>query len=187
MIEAEVKVKLDSMDKMVSKLEALGYKKGTTVYELDTYYNGIHEDFRVSDKALRIREHRCLDNGVTKYVLNFKGPKLDDKTMTRQETQFEVPSLEDGETVINGLGFFEAGNVEKTRVHYEKDEVRCCLDTVTSLGDYLEVEIMAESEEKYPEAVAKIEETLLLLGLTMEDTVRHSYLNMIAQNAKNNW
>ena len=177
MLEVEVKIKTD-LDAIERKLIEMGFVRGTTAYEYDTYYNGKLVDLKTADKALRIRLHKDVDTGRVKYVLNFKGPKLDDTTMTREETQFEVPSMEAGETVINGLGYFAAGNVEKTRIHYKSGDITCCLDSVTGLGDFLEIEIMA-GEADYDGAVAKIEKLLDELGVSMADTVRESYLCML--------
>ena len=176
MLEVEVKAKVN-IDEVADKLAACGFARGTTVYELDTYYNGVI-DLKAEDKALRIRVHRDVDSGVTRYVLNFKGPKLDNITMTREETQFDIPDFKSGEIIINGLGYTAAGKVEKTRIHYSKDDITCCLDTVTGLGDFLEVEIMA-GESDYDRAVMKVEALLTILGINMQDTVRKSYLSML--------
>lgn len=176
-LEVEVKVKVE-IDSIEGKLSSLGYTRGTTVYEYDTYFDGKNLDMRAADKALRIRKHQDVETGKTKYVLNFKGPKIDDTTMTREETQFEVPSLEQAQLVLNGLDFFAAGYVEKTRIHYKKDDITCCLDKVTGLGDFLEIEIMADAAS-YDDAVSRINDLLVSLDLSMENTVRHSYLSML--------
>ena len=178
MLEVEVKIKAD-IKNTEEELISLGFLKGTFVYEYDTYYNGDMVDLKETDKALRIREHKDIDTGKVKYVLNFKGPKIDDSTMSREETQFEIPAFEHGNTVLTGLGYHPAGNVEKTRIHYHKDDITCCLDNVTGLGGYLEVEIMAEDENAYSEALKKISSLLAELGFSMGDTVRHSYLSML--------
>ena len=99
--------------------------------------------------------------------------------MTREETQFEVSSFEAGRIVLNGLEFYPAGEVEKIRVHYLKEDITCCLDTVTGLGDFFEIEVMVE-ESGYDEAIARINDLLQELGLSMEDTVRESYLCMLS-------
>ena len=179
MLEIEVKIRVD-LGEIENKLNGLGYEKGTRVYEKDTYFNSDSYDLKEADKALRIRIHKDMDSGETKYVLNFKGPKLDDITMTREETQFEVPTYEQVETVLNGLGFVAAGGVEKTRIHYNKNDITCCLDAVSDLGEFLEIEIMAE-ESEYDASIGKIEELLDSLGLKMEDTIRHSYLSMLTE------
>lgn len=177
MLEVEVKVKTE-LDKVEIILQNLDFAKGTTVYEKDAYFNSKQLNLKEADKALRIREHRDIDSEVTTFVLNYKGPKLDDSTMTREETEFEVPTFEDGEKVLNGLGFFVAGNVEKTRIHYKKDNVTCCLDSVINLGEFLEIEIMAD-ESEYDAAISKIKELLDKLGLDMSHTIRESYLSML--------
>ena len=179
MLEVEVKVKVN-LTETEEKLKSLGFIKGTTVYEKDTYYNSEFNDLKAADKALRIREHKETDSNEIKYTLNFKGPKLDDFTMTRAETQFEIPSFEQGETVLKGLGYFAAGGVEKNRLHYTKENITCCLDEVIGLGEFLEIEIMAE-ETEYNAAIEEIGELLNSLGLKMDDSVRHSYLSMLME------
>lgn len=182
MLEVEVKAKIN-ISNVEPVLKTLGFEKGTTVYEKDTYFNGEKTDLKAEDKALRIRLHKDVDTGIVKYVLNFKGPKIDDSTMTREETQFEVPDFEKGLMVLNGLGFFEAGGVEKTRIHYKKDDITCCLDRVTGLGDFLEIEIMAQDEAGYEAALDKIKTLLSRLGLGMDDTINQSYLCMLTEDS----
>lgn len=177
MLEVEVKIKIEK-NNIEKQLISLGFTKGSSVYELDTYFNSDNMDLKSADKALRIREHKDMSTGEVNYILNFKGPKVDDVTMTRQETQFKIPSFGDGKLVLNGLGFYAAGNVEKTRVHYKKEAITCCVDSVTGLGDFLEIEIMAE-EKDYDDAIHKIGKLLEKLGLSMGDTINSSYLCML--------
>jgi len=203
MLEVEVKVKTDTAT-IVPRLLEMGFVQGTSEYERDSYFNGEKIDLKAEDKALRIRESRSCapdslerapgsaghalyyppdtvqgqNSSCSRYVMNYKGPKIDNSTMTRAETEFEIPSFEAGKNMLSGLGFHIAGVVEKTRVHYMKDEITCCLDTVTDLGEFLEIEIIAE-EAEYENAMLRISDLLLKLGLSMEDTVRESYLCML--------
>lgn len=179
MLEVEVKIKAP-LKETIEKLENLGFVKGTTVYEKDVYYNGTNKDLRAEDKALRIREYRDFSTEKAKFVMNFKGPKIDSLSMTREETEFEIPSFAAGEALFNGLGFFPAGTVEKTRTYYNKNDIECCLDTVTGLGEFLEIEIMAE-ESDYDSAMNCIKELITSLGLSMNDSIRTSYLCMLTQ------
>lgn len=182
MLEVEVKIKADNED-ISKKLTKLGFVKGPTVYEKDVYFNGEHKDLKAEDKALRIREYRDFAEGKSHFILNFKGPKIDSITMTREETEFEIPSFESGEKLFYGLGFFKAGEVEKVRTHYDKDGIECCLDKVTGLGEFLEIEIMAK-EAAYDDAIGKIKELLAELKLSMETSVRKSYLSMLQAENK---
>lgn len=54
-----------------------------------------------------------------------------------------------------------------------------CLDSVEGLGEYLELEILVEQEEDRQQALQQIEERLLSLGYSMQDTTRISYLSML--------
>lgn len=177
MLEVEVKIKVCLKDVM-TKLSELGFVKGSVEYEKDVYFNSDNYDLKAADKALRIRQHRNKLTGKQNFVMNFKGPKVDETTMTREETEFDIPDFEHGEKLFNGLGFYAAGVVEKNRIHYSKGKITCCLDTVTGLGEFLEIEILAEDKD-YDKAVEIIKDLLSKLGLNMEDTIRHSYLSML--------
>lgn len=177
MLEVEVKLKVD-LEKIENTIIDLGFEKGACVYEHDTYYNGHRLNLKEADKALRIREYKNMDLSQVRYVMNYKGPKVDDITMTREEVEFEILSFKAGDVMLSGLGFYSAGSVEKTRIYYTKDDITCCLDTVTGLGDYLEVEIMAEKSD-YDEAISRIAMLLKSLGLSIDDTVRQSYLCLL--------
>ena len=58
------------------------------------------------------------------------------------------------------------------------------MDQVEELGDYLELEVLVNEEEKRPEALERIEEQLKKLGYSMGETTRISYLSMLEENAK---
>lgn len=51
--------------------------------------------------------------------------------------------------------------------------------SVTNLGDYLELEIIVETEEKKEAALDKVKEILQTIGYSMQDTTRTSYLSML--------
>lgn len=177
MLEVEVKIPI-KQEEFAGKLEELGFVSTKGKYEKDIYFNGNKTDLRREDKALRIRESRDLQTGTTTYELNYKGPKLDNISMTRSEVEFTVPSIEEAELMFNGLGFYEAGSVEKVRSYYNKGDLTCCIDKVTGLGDYLEIEIVT-TKDKYDEAISRIQKLLGEMGLSMEDTIRSSYLSML--------
>ena len=54
------------------------------------------------------------------------------------------------------------------------------------LGEYLELEILVEQEEDRQQALQQIEERLLSLGYSMQDTTRISYLSMLEKIWKKN-
>ena len=178
MLEVEVKIRADHKN-IREKLLNMGFECGTTEYEKDIYFNGDVKDMRAEGKALRIRE--SVAGGSRRFTLNYKGPKKDRITMTREETEFEIPSFEDGLVLLAGLGFAPAGEVEKKRIHFVLDDITCCLDLVTGLGEFLEVEILTDSEDCYEEVLERIRDLIETLGLSMEDSLTHSYLSMLQQ------
>ena len=181
MIEVEIKTAIESIEGIVDKLIDIGFIKGTTVYEEDTYYNAVDRDFRRTDEALRIRRHLDLDTKEETYILNYKDKRIDDITMARDEFQTRVQSFEIMDTILIKLGYMPYSGVIKTRIHYRYNEVVACLDRVESLGDFLELEVMARDETEYSRGLAIIEDILAKLNLSIENTIRKSYLNMIEE------
>ena len=141
-------------------------------------------DIRTNDEALRVRETKDHLSGKVWAQINFKGKKLDTRTMTREELETGV---EDGavcRNILQAIGYIPvAPEVIKKRWMLQKESITVCLDTVHGLGEFLELEILADSEEKKDDALGQIESVLNSLGYQISDTVRTSYLSML-QNGK---
>lgn len=178
MIEVEVKIRVSHND-ICKKIALLGFEKVSKEYEKDVYYNGRVIDLKAEDKALRIREYRNAENDISHFIMNYKDARLDESTMTRPETEFEIPDFEKGNELLNGIGFFPKGEVEKTRISYKKENITICLDNVTGLGEFIEVEVMTPDESGYDMAMGKINELLKELGLKAKDSISNSYLSML--------
>ena len=164
MIEIEVKVRADH-SKARPILDKIGAIKIGVESQSDIYFAVPYRDFAKTDEALRIRS---LDG---KAVLTYKGPKLDSVSKTRKE--FETP-VDEAATIeiLHALGFFSAG------------EITVCLDAVEELGEFLEVEIMAESENEFEASRAKLFKLLNQFGAGEEDSIRTSYLEMVLEKSK---
>ena len=112
--------------------------------------------------------------------MNFKGRKLDDQTMTRQELETGVENGEVCRKILQAAGFIPAApEVVKERVMLRKDNVTACLDSVHGLGEFLELEILVPGEAEKDAALGQIEAILNRLGYQISDTVRTSYLSML--------
>ena len=72
-----------------------------------------------------------------------------------------------------------SGVVEKLRQYYHKENITACADSVAGLGDYLELEVIADSNTEREQTLEQIEEVLQILGYSMQDTTRTSYLSML--------
>ncbi len=176
MIEIEVKVRVDH-SKARSILKNIGAVKRRIESQSDIYFAAPYRDFAKTDEALRIRS---LDGQA---VLTYKGPKLDGISKSRKE--FETPVEEAAAIkILRALGFSEAGIVRKQREIFSAGEITICLDLVEGLGEFLEVEIVAENEKDLEISRAKLFELLKHFGTGEKDSIRTSYLEMIL--GKNN-
>ncbi len=173
MIEIEIKVKADH-SKAHSILKKIGALKMGVENQSDVYFAAPYRDFAKTDEALRIRS---LDGSA---VLTYKGPKLDGISKTREE--FETP-VDEATTIqiLHALGFSEAGVVRKKREIFSAGDITVCLDAVENLGEFLEVEIVAENEKELEPSRAKLFELLKQFGAGEKDSIRTSYLEMVLQ------
>ncbi len=180
MIEVEVKIPVKNIEEIKEKLLQNGFIYQKTVVETDTYFTSDHYDMRKKDKALRIRETKNLDTGKMKAQLNCKGPKLDQISMTRKETEIEIQEPEKMVDVLTELEFYPASKrVKKTRGYYIKNQMTAAVDLVENLGSFLELEIIVEKEEDRAAGLDAIYDVMKLLGCEKIETVRRSYLSML--------
>ncbi|SES75392.1 adenylate cyclase [Methanococcoides vulcani] len=171
MIEIEIKVRADH-GPVRDRILGMGALKIRTEDHLDVYYNAPHRDFAETDEALRLRSV----NGGTR--MTYKGRKLDSVSKTREE--FETPV--DGTAakgILVSLGFFESGIVKKTRDIYRYDDITICLDSVEGLGEFVEVELVADSDiDSHRELLFEFLESI---GIKKEASIRTSYLEMLME------
>ena len=177
----EIEIKLPILDRntVKNKLIQLGFVAAEHIRECDMYYNSAYHDVKERGEALRIRKSTDLRTGKTTAQINFKGKKIDQVSMSRQEYETVVEDGESMEQILKALGFSPVAGVQKKRTYLKREEMTACLDQVDGLGDFLELEVI-DKEEKFREIHLKnMSHLLAQLGLSMEDTVTTSYLGML--------
>lgn len=184
-IEVEIKLKIRDRQALAAKLTELGFRPGRLLRETDVYFRAKHHDFAERDEALRVRETEDLETGEKTAQLNFKGPKLDDASMTRREMETNVGDGGTVRAILEQIGFTPVIPVEKVRNYFHRGRLTACVDQVTGLGEFLELEILTESEEGRSAALTEIEEVLRQIGHSMEDTIRISYLSQLCSKLEN--
>lgn len=203
MIEVEIKIKLgdnkDEAKEIVRLLEEDGFNLEKITRETDVYYNGESRDFRKTDEALRLRRIDKLSDGyiaadnegctgekISRCELTYKGKKLDNISMARQEISVQISNYDEMKMILVALGFVPVFPVVKTRKYYNGGTMVACIDDVEGLGIYMELEIIVDDESKREGALEQIEAQLSRLGLSMKDTTTISYLSMLEQQQKIN-
>jgi len=178
MYEVELKLRADH-EPLGEQLDELGADHVDSRTQNDTYYNAPHRNFADTDEALRIRYEQPADGEpVTK--LTYKGPLVEQESKTREEHETVVDDDQALIGILSGLGFEPAVRVEKNREFYTLDGYTITLDSVTDLGEFVEIE--QETTEAEVEAVREgAIELLSELGLDPSEQIRTSYLGLLLQ------
>lgn len=135
MYEVEVKVRGDH-DVIRPELTELDARRTATVHQVDTYYDAPHRDFAETDEALRIRtetdanemepndEPSASNQTPDVTQLTYKGPRVDDDSKTREESETDIESPETMDDILESLGFSLTAVVEKDRERYALNEYK---------------------------------------------------------------
>lgn len=185
MLQFEIEIKLPLRDphETFNILIKHGFQETAQIREEDTYFNSVHHDVKKRDEALRIRTSTDCRSGISKAEINFKGPKLDKVSMSRMELETEVSDAEILKNILIHLDFSPVASVSKMRKYLKCGRFTACLDQVKGLGDFLELEVIAEQESEREEILSRMEELLAILGYHMSDTVQTSYLSMLQKKS----
>ena len=103
--------------------------------------------------------------------------------MSRMELETEVSDTEVLKNILIHLDFSPVASVIKLRKYLKCGRFTACLDQVEGLGDFLELEVIAEQESEREEILSRMVDLLAILGYHMSDTVQTSYLSMLQKKA----
>lgn len=180
MFEIEIKAKItdDQYDKVLNYLNT-NFSFFSSVYEKDTYFNGIDRDFAKTDEAFRIR--KVIKNDTQQYLVTYKGAKLSSNLKVRKELETAVEDYKTFYSIVTELGFKEVLTVEKQRRYYKNGDFTATLDSVKDLGKFLELEIVADESEDHQISSEKLFSLLKDLGIDKSAATNTSYLEMLLQ------
>jgi adenylate cyclase class 2 len=176
--EVELKFVVKDVDGLRRLCESLGGVPVGTRTEIDTYLRHPARSFAETDEALRIRQT------PSQLLVTYKGPKIDLATKTRTEIELEFHAAEPARVLEfwKYLGFLPVRQVRKEReyieIPYQGETVHLSLDHVAGLGDFVELELSAESAQ-----VEKFRQILIGLAnrLGLQHSERKSYLELLLE------
>ena len=197
MIEVEIKVRISDPEAISIKFKNHGGVYKLSLDHEDVYFNmpeGLR-DFKETDEALRLRksiEFNKFDEAIEKkinYYLTYKGKKMDKSTKTREEIDVKIEDIEKTRKLLRLLGFQEIFTVKKERELYEFKfktyHIEALIDYIPILKHYfIEVECLLESPENIESSRDVLFEFLNLFGIKKEESIRKSYLELIADKLK---
>jgi adenylate cyclase class 2 len=183
--EVELKFPIADADEMTLQLLARGARLAGVVRQSDLYFRHPCRDFRQTHEALRLRK---TDDGVR---ITYKGPILDSRTKMRREIELPIgdPShdFDRVRELLTILGFEPVRGVDKTRavykLSYEGRNLELAVDAVEGLGNYLEIESLANDGDRDAarDAILKLAE-----DLGLQNPERNSYLQLLIRQSKKN-
>ena len=190
MLEAELKAALEgrTLEELEAAARAMGFCPRQVLRETDLYFNGVDRNFAQTDEALRLRSVQQLEPaGEAVTCLTYKGPKQDVRSNSRTEYETAVAEGETARKLLEALGYRPVCQVEKVRRELTLEGVTLCLDRVTGLGEFLELELLCGEEEREA-AVERLLSVLDALGVPRTALLRRSYLGMLLEKMgqKNN-
>ncbi len=189
-IEIEVKARVRDKDSLIQKLEASGCKLGEPIEQHDTIFfkEGDVEVFKASGdhKGLTVLRIRRTPKGA--FFTLKQNRSNGEQNCIEHETG--ISDSDAMQAAIPVMGFKEGTHVHKIRRkghltgnHGEALEV--CLDEVTDLGVFIELEKMAEESEDGPTVQAELYRFLEeKFGIGEEDHTLMGYDTMMENKGK---
>jgi adenylate cyclase, class 2 len=178
--EVELKFPIRDASDVTLQLIARGATPGRVVHQYDVYFRHPSRDFQQTHEAFRIRRY---DDDV---FITYKGPVLDKETKTRREIEIAVgrrpEDFDRMQELLVMLGFEPVRPVEKTRalfhLAWEGRDLELAVDSIDDLGTYLEIESMAEENDRDAARDAILR---LAKRLGLKNPERRSYLALMLE------
>ena len=158
----ELKLKVKSHEAILKAIKKIGAKRAATLNQTDTY-------FKTDSGLLKLREFDGK-NELIKYLRNeAEGERWSD---------YQVLNVE-GENVKEFFAslFPVETVVKKIRELYLFDNTRIHLDTVDSLGCFIELETLVIKGDE-ADAKKRFDKTVELLELPLDEQLKTSYRNL---------
>ena len=179
--EVELKFRVMEHDAIRAALGHLGAVERPHCTHVDRYFNHPSRDFHATDEAFRIRS---IGNSN---CLTYKGAVIGQVAKTRHE--IEIPFAEGNEhseklfEMVNLLGFRFVREVRKCRMSLTLDwqgrHYHLALDEVPPLGQFLEIELIAEDHDR---ETAEKAVWALAHELDLNVPEPRSYLNLLIES-----
>lgn len=151
-----------------------------TLFQKDTYFN-IPSQCNGNGKRLKIREEKSSSSNRA-YAILYDRPNISDEKISNYDF-YEIKDCEQFFKVFSPA-LKEDIVVDKKRVLYLYKNARIHFDTVTTLGSFVEIEVVIKTKEEEENAHELMLYLIKILGIKDEDKISLGYreLLMKAQN-----
>lgn len=177
MREIELKFKVDNLENIIKSLENSSCQISETIIQNDSIYVEDLNNVQSVEGSVWLRIRKTNDQ----IELNYK--KQHAKKMESEEIEFGVDSYEKANEFLSALGYKKWVEVNKKRRYTKYKECNVCIDQVEHLGDFVELELLIESNDAvdYEEKLLSIAESL---GIDSSNRINSHYDTMISELKK---
>ena len=182
-IEIEAKFPLYNKSFAIDKLNDIGNHIETNNIQKDIYYTPAHENFLESKP---ISEWLRIRNTKDEKTINYKDWSNNDKNnkITCKEIEIGIDDYDGMIDMFNALDFKQIIVVEKIRNSWEYNGIIISIDTISNLGDYIELEFKTNLFDNEDDSLNYIKDTIKELNIEVGEQIFAGYPQLIMNNKK---
>ncbi len=162
----EIKARANNFEQQISIARDLSGGDGEILLQEDTF-------FKVPKGRLKLR---IIQDGTCELIQYNREDKICPTESSYSRMEVEDPETI-RETLAGSLGV--CGTVKKMRRVFLHGRSRIHFDTVYDLGEFIEIEVVLESEDDSAGGVTEAEKLMATLGILDEDLVRPAYVDLL--------
>jgi adenylate cyclase, class 2 len=179
--EIEVKARVDGLEKVKARLENLGCEFSPPVLQEDTVFVNDEAAITAPSTGMIVIRLRTQGNSVALTLKQYRSNQQD-----CLEKEVLVGSYAVAADILVLLGYKPCVQLSKSRQTATLGCLTICLDSVTGLGEFIEVEVISSSSNA-TEVQAELREFLVHVGLTETDFVTEGYHIMAYRTLQPNY
>ena len=177
MREIEIKVRLQDKEGLLAVLAGKGVALGEPVHQRDQVFGLPGEAGGDGNTVpwLRVRTetHRQGENETKRTLFTLKRSVTGQLDSIERETEVSDPDVMIA--IVKELGFVPFSDLSKIRQTGKLDDIEVCIDSVEGLGDFMELERLAD-ENADPAAITDdLWRIMAELGISHQDEVTDGY------------
>lgn len=163
----EIKAKVDDVEQILPRVEAITTSAPTTILQTDTF-------FTCATGRLKLRE---FGNGSGELIFYRRADTADPKESFYIRTSSPDPaSLRQALSLAYG----QVGTVRKERTLYFVGRTRVHVDRVDGLGNFLELEVVLAEGESLEDGIREAKRIATDLGISSDNFVKGAYIDLLS-------
>jgi len=170
-VEAKVRLKKRDYDRLVKEIPKFAKAKGESL-KMDRYYGEGRVDLRIREEGGEV-------------VLGLKTRVLKKGVESNEEIEFPIDKPKKWDRLLRENGFPLRMKKEKRCLSFRFKQFTIELNSVKSLGKFLEIEHLVRSKSQVPQARRGLVDLFGRLGFKPKDFERKFYIELLEEKRKN--